>query len=135
MATEETLRIHINPQNRSVSTAAPEYLEAWTAALEKRRAEIETELRNKVESGELEIPVVNHVPGTVLKPGEAMQTTAEDALRFRAHSLAEGDMQNWAIMRGIGMVGVAGGWDHGRAVEYVDDPEVPFLGFKFEEAA
>jgi len=83
----------------------------------------------------LEIPVEEHSSGTVLKTGEAMQTTPEDALRFRAQSLAEGDMQNWAVMRGIGMVGVTGGWDHGRTVEYVDDPEVPFLGYKFEEAA
>jgi hypothetical protein len=44
-------------------------------------------------------------------------------------------MQNWAVKRGIGMLGVSGGWDHGQPIEYVDDPNVPFMAYEIKEAA
>jgi hypothetical protein len=45
MENEEVLKIHINPNNRKVSTTDPKYIEAWTEAFESRRDEIEAELK------------------------------------------------------------------------------------------
>ncbi len=135
MSDNETLRIHINPKNRLVSTSDPAYIEAWTNALEERRELIKAQLRVKIEKGELNIPVKEYSPDVPVKTHEAMQSTPEEALHFQAHSLAEREMQNWALKRGIGMIGMTSGWDHGQAVEYVDDPAVPFLDFEIEKAA
>ncbi len=133
MSDQEVLRIHINPNNRSVLVTNPEYIEAWRNALETRREEIKVELREKRDKGEIEIPVIEHQPGDKLNVGQALSTTPEDALHFMAHTQAEQDMQDWALRRGIGMVGVSYGYDHGQAIEYVDDESVPFLDFKVEE--
>jgi hypothetical protein len=135
MENEEVLKIHINPNNRKVSTTDPKYIEAWTEAFESRRDEIEAELKEKVTNGELEIPVAEPDPSTPLKVSEAMRSTSEDALHFRAHSLAEQDMQSWALRRGIGMVGISGGQDHGQLIEYIDDPRIPFLGYEIDKSA
>lgn len=133
MSDQEVLRLHINAGNRRVSVTDPEYIEAWKNALKARREEIKAELREKRDRGEIEIPVVAHEPGATLNVGEAMRTTPEDALHFLAHTQAEQDMQDWALRRGIGMVGVSGGYDHGQEILYIDDESVPFLDFRVEE--
>lgn len=136
MSDQEVLKLHINPKNRRVSITDPEYIEAWKNALEVRREEIKAELRTKRDAGEIEIPVVEHSPDATLNVGQALSTTPEDALHFMAHTQAEQEMQDWALCRGIGgMVGVNSGYDHGQAIEYIDDEAVPFLDFKVEEAA
>jgi len=135
MNRDESLKIHINPNNRRVSINDEEYIDAWTKALEEKREEIKAQLREKIKSGELEIPVIKNDPNIPVGLGDAMQSTPEDALHFRAHSLAEQAMQDWAVKRGIGMIGVTGGHDHGQLIEYVDDPSVPFLEYEVEKAA
>lgn len=126
MAQEEVLRIHINPDNRGVSINDTDYQKAWVKAFERTRLECEEEIRAKVEAGELEISV---------DPTDPKTDTFESTIRYMAHSNTEITMQNWAVERGIGMVGVSGGQDHGRLIEYIDDPEVPFMDFEIEKAA
>lgn len=130
---QDVLRLRINPDNRRVSVNDPEYIEAWTKALEVRREEIKTELREKLARGEIEIPVKVHEPDITVKLGDTMQSTPEEALHFRAHSQAVQEMQDWALRRGIGMVGMNSGWDHGQPIEYIDDPSVRYLDYEIEE--
>src|SRR3989338_147526 len=130
---KDMLTIRINPDNRQVLVSDPEYIEAWTNALNKLREEIKAQLRERVKNGELEIPVKTTDSETPVGLGDARQSTPEDALHFWAHTLAEQEMQNWEVMRGIGMFGVSGGYDHGQAIRYVDDPSVPFLDYKISE--
>jgi len=126
MSNQEPLRIHINPDNRRISIKDPEYVRARTEALEKTRSEYVTILRQQVDNGELELSVDLSNPSL---------DTPEKALLSLAHSSAEAAMQGWAVNRGIGLVGVTGGYDHGQVIEYVDDSAVPFLEYQIEEAA
>jgi hypothetical protein len=126
MAQEEVLRIRINPDNRRVSVNDPSYQKAWTESFEKVRDEYEQQLKAQSESGELEVAIDASDPKV---------NTPERAIHFMAHSHAEAAMQDWAIKRGIGLIGVTGGYDHGQVIEYVDDSAVPFLEYKIEEAA
>jgi len=132
---EETLKIHIHPGNRQILVTSPEYIEAWAKALEAERDEIEGMLREKVAKGEIEIPVAVPAPGATLGTAQAMSLTPEAALHFQAHALAVESMQNWALMRGVGLPDGASVSDHGRLIEYVDSPNVPLLGYEIEEAA
>ena len=126
MNRDESLKIHINPDNRRVSINDPDYQQAWTQAFERTRAEREEEIKVKVESGELEV---------LTDPSDPKIDTPERAVHFMAHADAEVAMQDWAVKRGIGMIGVTGGHDHGQLIEYVDDPSVPFLEYEVEKAA
>lgn len=126
MTDKEALKIHINPDNRRVSINDPKYQEAWARTFEQTRADYEQQLQDQVERGELQIPI---------DPSDQRANTPESALHVLAHVQAEAAMQDWAVKRGIGLVGVNGGLDHGQEVEYIDDPEVPFLDFAIEQAA
>ena len=120
----ELKRVRINPNNRTVDITDPAYTEAWVKAMEKIRAEYEELIKKEAEKGNLESP---------LEEGNPLADTPEGARRLLAHLRAEQAMQEWAVMRGIGMLGVSDGWDHGAIIEYIDDPSVAFLDYELEE--
>lgn len=120
----KVLRLHINPDNRRVNVTDPAYLDNWVRELERVRAAAVDVLREAVKSGKIEITV---------EPDNPLADTPERALHRRAHGEAERTMQNWAVMRGIGMLGVEGLFDHGTHIQYVDDPSVPPFEYHLEE--
>lgn len=126
-ARKQAITVRINPANRTVDTRSPEYQEAWTRKFNQVRDEIEVELRRRVEAGELTIDTNSE---------DRMTQTEDEAIRYMAHTQAEQVMQQWALLSGIGLVGINEGYDHGRVIRYIDDPTVqPFSHEVVNEAS
>jgi hypothetical protein len=115
------LRVRINPANRRIRITDPTYRERWTAAFEKIRAELEADFTGQVAMGDITPLVDSKNP---------LADTPERAIHFLAHAAAETTMQDWALVRGIGMAGVDRITTHNRTIMYELDSSIPVLDYQ-----